>query len=192
MSGRLMRVKRCLALFGLLCLTAVASGASKAAAPPAGARSAAPAAGSAHVVRRPVANAHLHLKPDAVKATKPPAGVRAVAPGRPAAAHRKGHARWHYAKWAAAHRGTGTVRGVVLGKAGRPVANARVVLRTSAGKQFKTAAARHATMTDTAGRFVMRGVRTGSYRVRAHKDKPTGHTAFTLRGGKTASLVVKF
>lgn len=152
-----------------------------------------------------VANPHLHL-PSA--RTAPAAGeAKTKAPAKTVKTEKEekeaarthlhhgryvpAYARWSFVHWAALHRGTSTIMGEVVGKSGKPVSGAQVVLRTSKGKAFKSASAKHATSSNAAGQFVMRGVRGGSYRVRATKSKASGHTAIHLGGGRATMVTVK-
>ncbi len=123
----------------------------------------------AAVISRPTTlNPHLHL-----------AAVAATTKSKKKH-HHSGHkhawtSRWSYYAWVGSHRGLGTVQGVVRDKSGRPMAFAAVELRHSNGHTFHASAMRHKTRTNAAGMFIMTGVRTGKYRVRAAHGHAHGH-----------------
>jgi hypothetical protein len=75
---------------------------------------------------------------------------------------------------------TGSVSGYVTSGEGA-VRGARVCLRGAKGHKFRSAARRHVVYTDAGGSFVMRRVRTGSYRVFASKSGVgSGHTQLAM------------
>jgi hypothetical protein len=52
-------------------------------------------------------------------------------------------------------------------------------------------AQRHVTHTNASGVFVMSGVRSGSYRIVAHKEKQHGHVEMAVRTGSTSNAQIK-
>jgi hypothetical protein len=96
--------------------------------------------------------------------------------------HHIWHDRWDYVLWLGAHRGTGTIIGSVRNSGEESVAGAHVVLRGPRGHYLKWSM-KHLTTTDSAGRFVMRHVRPGAYRLHASSGKASGNAQISVHSG---------
>ena len=101
------------------------------------------------------------------------------------------HRWWSYHTFAVHHHGIGTIEGYVIDRSGRPAAGARVVLRKPGGHGFVQVALRHITTTNSAGAFVMFGVRAGKYRVVALHGKERGHEQVAVNPGRTSMGSIK-
>ena len=101
------------------------------------------------------------------------------------------HYHWLYHTWAVSHRGLGAIEGIVYDPSGRPVPGALVALKRPGGKIFADVHKRHITRTNANGAFVMTGVRTGNYRVVAHKNKSRGHVQLAVATGKLSAAAIR-
>jgi hypothetical protein len=98
------------------------------------------------------------------------------------------HHRWNYVDWVTTHRGSATIRGIVVTAEGRPVDDAAVMLRGQRGAVLK---ADHLTHTGSGGNFTMTGVPAGRYRVRAEVGKADNHVMVSVHPGQVATVGVR-
>jgi len=150
---------------------------------------AAPAAAIQHSAAARGINPHLHV---AHSATATRALELAGTPSLVIVHRHPGwHYHWPYHTWAVSHRGLGTIEGIVYDPSGRPVPGAVVALKRPGGKIFADIHKRHITRTNANGAFVMTGVRTGKYRVVAHKAKARGHVQLAVATGKLSAAAIR-
>ena len=136
-----------------------------------------PAAREHHALTIPPANRHLHGATSATRVRKASPHVE-----RSERTHRIWHHRWQYWHWLSSHRGSGTIVGTVVDKQEKPVAHAHVVLRSPRGRYLKWSL-KHVTTADSAGHFIMRRVRPGSYRVHSSSGKAHGNVPVHVHSG---------
>ena len=140
------------------------------------------AAAKPQVANRPVINPHLHIAHQETP-TRTHFKTADIVPWW--------HHHWSYHTWVVLHRGLGTVVGFVHDASGRPIANARVVLKAPKGGGFAKASRRHATQTNSNGGFMMAGVRHGGYRVVAIVGKTRNHVLTEVRVGGIERVAIQ-
>jgi hypothetical protein len=142
-----------------------------------------------------------HLRGAATPSAKPAASPAAAGGARsvPAqggtsllTARRYGGGRGDVQRRNAMRRGPATIRGEVRNAAGRPVANARVVLRQPGGGMIPNVAARHITFTGPNGNFVMNNVRPRAYRIVAGRNRARGFVRRLVHPGTVETVTIKF
>jgi hypothetical protein len=146
-------------------------------------------AAAQHLAASRSINPHLHVahSPTATRALELAGTPSIVIVHR----HPGWHYHWPYHTWAVSHRGLGAIEGIVYDPSGRPVPGALVALKRPGGKIFADVHKRHITRTNANGAFVMTGVRTGNYRVVAHKNKSRGHVQLAVATGKLSAAAIR-